>query len=797
MSRDYPLQLLVVILFGGFSLAATVPGTLTVSGLQQPVEILKDHWGISHIYAQGESDLFFAQGYNAARDRLFQLEIWRRRATGTVAEILGPRELKRDMGARLFKFRGDLTRELNHYHPRGEQIVRSFVRGINAYIDGTEQNPDLLPLEFEILHIKPGKWTPEVVVSRHQGLLGNLVRELNYGRAVARLGPDRIRELSNFHPGQPDLALDPAIEPDLLFEDILELYDAFRKRLRFESRELTPTSRAQSVAGEVAGSELEDIGSNNWVVSGALTQSRYPMMANDPHRAQSVPSLRYWVHLVGPGWQVIGGGEPAIPGVSIGHNGHGAWGLTVFRTDGEDLYVYDTHPDDPLQYRYQERWEEMRVLSETIAVKGRDPVSVSLKYTLHGPVVYQDLKHHKAYAVRAAWMEPGGAPYLASLRIDQAHNWQEFREACSYFNIPGENMVWADRAGDIGWQAVGIAPIRPNWTGLVPVPGDGRYEWGGYLPIKAKPHRHNPEQGFLATANADLIPPAYPFRNAVGWSWTDPFRQDRIEEVLASGRRHTLMDMIQLQTDSLSLPARNLVPLLRALHSPDPTAEKARKRLLDWDFVLDKDSAEAGVYVAWERRLRDKGEKLFIPETVRELLPRLSMQKLIQWLVAPGSAFGETPLAGRDDFLIRALEEAVAGLTRRFGADMSRWQYGRYKHILIRHPLSAIVEPQLKGKLNVGPLPRGGNSYTVGSTGWNDNQTSGASFRIIVDTSDWDQTVGMNSPGQSGDPDSPFYKDLFPLWALDKTFPVFYSREKVQAAASQLLFLKPEPEASR
>jgi penicillin amidase len=793
----------VTLMLTGVSFAQIGQETLMVHGLTKSVRIIKDQWGISHIYANDERDLFFAQGFNAARDRLFQLEIWRRQATGTVAEILGPRGLKRDIGTRLFMFRGQMDQEMNHYHPRGTDIITSFVKGVNAYIEKTERNPDLLPLEFEMLDIKPAKWTPEVVVSRHQGLLGNIGAELNLGRAVVRLGSEKVKELSNFHPGQPDIALDPAVNGQLLFDDILELYTAFRRRIRFKPEDLTTAFRADegSSAGLAPTSERltylltwhgeEDVGSNNWIISGELTQSGYPIMANDPHRAQVAPSLRYWVHLVGPGWNVIGGGEPEIPGVSIGHNEYGAWGLTVFATDGEDLYVYDTNSSNPLQYRYQGQWEDMSVIKETIKVKGEKPVTVDLKYTRHGPVVFEDKENYKAYAVRAAWMEIGGAPYLASLRMDQARNWEEFREACSYSHIPGENMIWAGRDGDIGWQAVGIAPIRKNWSGLVPVPGDGRYEWDGYLPIQSKPNIHNPDKGFWATANANLIPRDYPYRNAVGWIWTDPFRADRLEEVLACGRQHTLMDMVQLQTDYLSIPARNLVPLLKDLRSDNETVEKARLMLLDWDYVLHKDSIPAGIYVAMERRLQANTANLFIPDKARDFVSRISMKKMINWLVAPPALFGDDPLAGRDAFLLRSLTEAVEGLTERLGADMSVWQYGQYKHALIRHPLSQAVNTGIRKKLDVGPVTRGGNSYTVNNTGWGDNQTSGASFRIIVDTSDWDLTLGMNNPGQSGNPDSPFYSNLSDYWAKDQFFPVFYSRQKVESVASEITVLKP------
>ena len=492
-------QVLSVVLCCGLASAAPPQvETLSVAGLAEPVEIIRDRWGISHIYATSESDLFFAQGFNAARDRLFQFELWRRQATGTTAEILGRRALTRDIGTRLHMFRGDLTQELNHYHPRGQSIIKAFVRGVNAYIAETERRPELLPLEFALLGITPGRWTPDVVISRHQGLLSNVTRELDYGRAVALVGPERVKELSWFRPGAPELALDAAIDGTLLSEDILQLYRAFRRTIRFTPDDIVPEHRgdvasfqrlAQAMPSEAeVDRDGDSIGSNNWVVGGRRTLSGFPFMANDPHRLQQAPSLRYWVHLVAPGWNVIGGGEPVLPGVSIGHNEHGAWGLTVFGQDNEDLYVYDTNPSDPSQYRYLDRWEVMQVIEETIGVKGEPMVTVELKYTRHGPVLFEDTANRKAYALRAAWMDIGSAPYLASLRMDQARTWEEFRDACSYSRIPAENMVWADIDKNIGYQAVGVSPIRPNWSGLVPVPGDGRYEWDGYLPIKALPH---------------------------------------------------------------------------------------------------------------------------------------------------------------------------------------------------------------------------------------------------------------------------------------------------------------------
>ena len=781
--------------------------TLSVPGLEKPVEIIVDHWGIPHIYADTEHDLFFAQGYYGAMDRLFQYEIWRRQATGTVAEILGERELERDIGTRLFKFRGDLEAEMNHYHPRGSAIIRAFVEGVNAYVKYANLHPDKLPLEFKLLKIKPQPWTPAEVISRHQGLLGNIGEELRTGRAVAQLGSKKVKELSYFHPGDPLLEIDPKIDPNWLKEDILSIYNAYRKPIRFQPDDLIATAKNPDAAqfdylaaleetqrAQMENEDLWTIGSNNWIVSGDHTQSGFPIMANDPHRAHSSPSLRYMVHLVGPGWNVIGGGEPEIPGVSIGHNEFGAWGLTVFRTDAEDLYVYQTNPENPNQYWYKGAWEDMKIIKETISIKGKDPVTVELKYTRHGPVVHEMKNRKVAFAVRCGWLEIGGSPYLASLRMDQATDFESFREACHYSNIPGENMIWADKKGNIGWQAVGIAPIRRNWSGLVPVPGDGRYEWDGYLPIKAKPNVYNPAKGLFATANENVTPAGYPFMDAIGFTWSDNYRGNRVREVLNSGRKHAMMDMAQLQTDYLSIPARNLIPLLEPLKAESSTANEWIARLLQWDFKLEPGSAEAGVYNMWERKIRDNMYDLVVPEAGKGLIT-LQLTRIIEWLILPDDKFGVDPMKGRDAFLLNALEEAIQALTLKLGPDQSAWHYGQlnYKHVYIKHPLSDAAKPALRARLDVGPAIRGGNSYTVNNTGSADNQTHGASFKMIVDTGNWDHTLGTNSPGQGGNPDDKHYKNLFDIWVNNQYFPVLYSREKIEKVKDEVWRLEPDP----
>ncbi|MBL7847611.1 MAG: penicillin acylase family protein [Cyclobacteriaceae bacterium] len=775
--------------------------SLQVKGLHEPVEVLRDTAGVNHIYAKNEHDLFFAQGYCAARDRLFQFELWRRQATGTVAEILGPSEVQRDIGARLFKFRGNLDAEFNHYHPHGKEIITAFTDGINAYIRQVQRDTSLLTVEFKLLGIQPDLWKPEDVISRHQGLLSNLPDELRFARAVATVGEEKVKQIVAFEPGEPDLRLDTKIDQAGLFDSVSAVYTAFRATVKFKPEQLIASSRNennfQQLANadearwrEVMDAEKESIGSNNWIVSGSRSASGAPLLANDPHRTIMVPSLRYLVHLNAPGWNVVGAGEPTIPGVSIGHNDHGAWGLTIFNLDAEDIYVYRLNPANHDQYEYKGQWENMKVIADTIVVKGGSAQHISHRFTRHGPVMFIDAGRHVAYAARCAWLDIGAAPYLASLRIDQATNWEEFREGCSYSRLPGENMIWADKQGNIGWQAVGVAPVRTNYTGLLPVPGDGTYEWDGYLPIQDLPHLLNPKAGYFATANENNVPDGYSHRNAVGWNWADRFRVERINEVLASRNLHTQQEMMQLQVDYLSLPARKLVPLLATVRSNDPLAESFRNRLLSWNFIINKNSTEATVYVAWEKKLGARLKQQFVPAEAQKYLRTIPLRKVVSWLTKKDSPLKS---AERNRLFLTSLEECIEDLKKVLGPDTAAWVYGQEKmhHILIKHPLSNAVDSATRSLLELGPLPRSGYGATPGVTSNTNNQTSGASVRIVTDLADWDKTMFCNTPGQSGDPASKYYRNLFKAWANDQHFPVYFSRKRVESSMSEKQILSP------
>jgi penicillin amidase len=591
--------LVVILCCLGRSAGAAEKKTFRLNGLSQKARIVVDKWGIPHIYAETENDLFFAQGFNAARDRLWQLDLWRRQGEGKLAEAFGARFVDQDRAARLFLYRGDLEEEFRSYHPNGKQILTAFINGINAYIDLTRRNPGLLPLEFKLTKTTPGLWSVTSPLIRIFGLTRNLSREVNLARLVHLMGPRAVERVSYF---QPPATLDvPAgLDLSLINDGILASYNLARAGVTFRPEDLARNlKRGQRqryatllsvppLQGENSTERLYE--SNNWTISGRLTSTGNPILSGDPHRAQSVPSLRYLAHLVAPGWNVIGAGEPALPGISLGHNERIAYSLTIFSfADEEDLYVYETNPANPSQYRYRGNWENMRVIQESISVKGGAPVTGSLKFTRHGPVLFEDAAHHKAYALRAAYLEfPGTAVYLASLRLDQAQNWDQFVAGMEKHYTPSENMVYADVDGNIGWFGCSIAPIRPNWNGMLPVPGNGDYEWQGFLDTRNLPRILNPAEGFFASANQYNLPNGYPFINISGHEWTDPYRFNRIVEVLSTGGSFTLEDSKRLQYDELSLPARALVPLLSGLRDPDADTETARGMLVNWTTCFPK-----------------------------------------------------------------------------------------------------------------------------------------------------------------------------------------------------------------
>ncbi|MBA4177460.1 MAG: penicillin acylase family protein [Leptothrix sp. (in: Bacteria)] len=775
--------------------------TWRVAGLAEPAQILVDPWGVPHLYARSEDDVYFLQGFNAARDRLFQIDLWRRRGLGRLASIFGANVVEQDRAARLFLYRGDMAREWRAYGPRAQRIATRFVAGINAYIDLVGSDPARLPFEFSHFGYRPEKWQPDDVVRiRSHGLTRNAASEIWRAAVACRseLKADEVRSaLSPPWQTRVPEGLDPCIAPEAL-----RVLGLATQGLVVGGREGWRSSLETAPAVALADGEAAPMeGSNAWVVAPARSATGRPILASDPHRLHAAPSLRYIVHLSAPGLDVIGGGEPSLPGVSIGHNGHIAFGLTIFAIDQEDLYVYEMPETGAMAYRYHGRWEPMRKLIETVEVRGQPPRRVELLFSRHGPVTHVDTAARRAYAVRSAWFEPGMAPYLGSLRYLHAKDFKAFRAAMSTWGAPAENQVYADVGGHIAWVTGGLAPKRPNWDGLLPVPGDGRYEWAGFWPGTQLPFVLDPEAGWIASANELNLPPGYPYREKkLGFEWSPASRQQRLAEVLAGLPKVSLEDSMRLQNDVLPVPARRLQALLRALKATDPRAVAAARLLVGWNLQASADSAGAALFeVWWSRHLGAAFRQAALPAAAAALIRSTDTRLMLATLEQPAPRWGADATARRDAVLERSLAAAWDDMLQLGGADPARWQWGRLHHSLFTHPLANATDAANQARLNVGPWPKGGGSDTVNLSSYdpgNFRQVAGPSFRMVLDVGAWDNSRAVNAPGQSGDPASPFYRDLAPLWLRGEYFPLLYSRARIEAVVAQrfeLLPAQPQP----
>ncbi len=761
-----------------------VTETVSLPGLAAEAEILIDRWGIPHIYAASQRDAFFVQGFNAARDRLWQIDFWRKRGLGLLAGDLGAGYVERDQAARLLLYRGDMAAEWACYGADAQARVTAFAAGINAYIELVEREPSRLPVEFRMLGTQPARWSPEDVVRcRAHARVRNLDAEVTRACIVAGFGLDADR----LHKGlQPEwrVQVPDGLEPHAIPPEVMRTY-----LLGCEPHAMDSATPADPV------DEAGEYGSNNWALSPARTATGRAILASDPHRVHDQPSLRYIAHLVAPGLDVIGAGEPAIPGVSLGHNDRLAFSLTIHPADQEDLYVYTLNPADPDLYRYGEGWERMRVVTESIPVRGGDPVPVALRFTRHGPVLHIDRTANRAYALRSVWWEPGTAAYMASLAYLTAGNFTEYQKALEGWGAPSTNHVVADVDGHIGWQAAAKIPVRPNWDGLMPVPGDGRYEWAGTIATSSLPHTTDPACGWVGSANQMNLPPDFDYRHhKTGFEWSDGTRYARLSEALAGEKRWSVAETLALQTDVLSLPARRLCALLAAASGTE--AAEARALLAGWDHRLEVESGPAALFEIWfTKHLMPAIPKTLGPDGFARLIgvPDTALYAdLLEKADDPG--FGPDPKSTRDALLLRTLAAAWAEAQERLGGDVAGWHWGQLHQGYFSHPLSRLVPPAVAAKLDVGPAPKGGSGLTVNNNGYRGSDfrvMSGVSWRMVLDVGNWDASWTINAPGQSGDPASPHYRDLFPLWAKDEYVPMLYSRAAIEAAVTRRIRLLP------
>jgi penicillin amidase len=726
---------------------STIDGTQQVQGLAAPVEVVRDRWGVPHIYAQSTEDLYFAQGYVLAQDRLWQMDMWRRGAEGRLAEVLGPAAVARDRHARLLKYRGPIDdQELSTYHPEARKIMTAYVAGVNAFIDAATR-AGKLPVEYVLTGITPEKWTIDALVLR-QNSFGDATAELQLARSVAQLGAQEANRRRNPDPWE-DL-----IVPDGL--DVSLITDAVLAATRAGGPTPRPTVLPQyaaltgSTPGEQPDTSVPEPGSNNWVLAGALSTTGKPVVANDPHREVALPSLRYIVHLNAPGWNVAGAVEPPFLGVAIGHNERIGWGLTIVGTDQHDVYVEELNPANQNEVKFNGAWEPLRTVREEIPVKGAAPEAVELQFSRHGPIFHVDRANHRAYALRSALHAPGTAPYLAGLRLSQVQDCKTFLDAAESWHSPSENLICGDVDGNISWMAAALTPSRKGWSGRLPVPGTGAFEWQGFR--RDLPRELNPSRGFIVTANHNIQPKGYTpplmFKAA-----PTPFdRIERLQQLIQPGKKYTLDDHARWQHDAYSLRAAGERALFRGWTSADPAVEFARAEIERWDAVFARKSRAAALYEAW----RNAGE---------------------------GGRGGRGASGGRGaavadpsrEQIEARLKTAVEALTKSQGPDRTQWRWGRMHTRSFAH---AFVPA-----FSLPTVERSGGAGTVAA--------DGASYREIFDVSNWDRSLVINTPGQSGQPGSPFYGNLLQDWADNKYFQLAFSKAAVDKAAAHRLRLTP------
>ncbi|HTX49122.1 MAG TPA: penicillin acylase family protein [Caulobacteraceae bacterium] len=765
--------------------------TLKVAGLDQTAEILVDPWGIPHIYAGTVHDAFFVQGFNAARDRLWQLDLWRKRGLGRLSESFGPAYVAQDRACRLFLYRGSLEDEWAAYGADAKAWSTAWIEGYNAYVGLVRARRAPRPVEFELTGSEPATWTLEDLVRiRSHGLIRNAEYEMIRTRVIAAAGLDADRLRRKLEP-EHTRTIPEGLDPDDLPPDVLADYFLGTKEVAFGAK-------AGTVDHWTSSEEASAHGSNNWVVAPHRTATGRAMLASDPHRVLGAPSIRYVCHLEAPGLSVIGAGELHLAGVTIGHNGKIAFGITIFPADQEDLYVYELNPANPRQYRYDGGWEDMRLVREQIAVKGQAPREVELCFTRHGPVLKIDEAAGRAFALRTVWSEPGTSSYFSASRYQTSSNWPEFKQALTHWGAASMNFVYADVGGNIGWATAGKLPRRDNWDGLMPVPGDGRYEWRGFLdPETELPSVYNPAKGWFQTANEMNLPEGYPAEaNKVGFEWADPSRAIRIETVLAANDRVTLQDSADLQVDDYSLAALRAVALLKGLSSPDPEVARALALLEAWDGHVSEKSAAAAIAEVWLNK--------HLPQhTIAKAAPASGVvpvtpgatYAVTTYLESPDAMLGSDPGAARREVLLASLRSALDEIGGRLGPDMSAWRWGDLHHARFAPAAAAAADPALAERMTHGPLPLRGSATTPCAATYRMDDfaaITGASFRMVVDVGDWDNSLVINSPGQSGDPDSPHYGDLFPLWAKGEFVPMLYSRPAIENVARQVIRLDPD-----
>lgn len=781
--------LLLIVILGGYlwfqqKLGKSLPitsGDIVLSGLQGPVEILRDDFGVPHIYAKNESDLFFAMGYAMAQDRFWQMEFHRRLGSGRLSEVFGEDFVKVDRYFRTMTAAGiqqDVPADLAF-------ILKAFAEGVNAYLKTHEGR---LPIEFTVLRYTPEPWEQNDYLAILKIINWSLSlgwrADLTAGEMLEKAGEERLREAF------PAWATDaPFIIPDArpaVSGFAAEMVDLARRIER-----LVPFPGAGA--------------SNNWVLSGEKTVTGKPILANDPHLALTNPSFWWEVHLVCPTMNVAGFAVPGVPGIPSGHNAHVAWGVTNVMVDDVDFYVEKIHPDDPLKYEYEGAWENMKTIEETIRVKGKEAVKARILLTRHGPLVSEPKAGSGGKAVSARWaFTERPQPLKAAYLLMKAGNMTELREALRDWELPGQNFVFADDQGNIGYWCCAPIPIRAKGDGLLPTPGwTSEWEWKGYVPFEEKPHIINPPAGFVATANGRVTGKGYPY--FISHYWEPEDRITRICQVLNSKEKLSVQDVQSLQQDVYCILASEMTPhMIRALQArpSDERSRKAVETLSAWDFHMGKDSPAAALFEATYRRFMDNvfrdelGEELHAAYLKAVSFPPRAVRAIVRKGASPWLDDVTTPhREGLEDMILKSLDQAFSELGVAKAEDVAKARWGNLHQLTFLHVLGK--KKPLDRIFNLGPFPVDGNNLTVNKKQYSFEEAykcnHGVSERMIVDLSDMERPLHVLPTGESGHLKSDHYSDQVDLYLQGRYHTAWTARVDVERNMKSRLILKPGP----
>ncbi|GHO97482.1 peptidase S45 [Reticulibacter mediterranei] len=747
-------------------------GKSTLPGLKGNVEIVWDHWGVPHIYAINNHDLFFAQGYVHALDRLWQMEFQRRLGHGKLSEVFGSRTLTLDRFSRTLGFGTIAQQEVEKLPYETRAVIHAYVNGINAYI---RQIRHQSPIEFKLLHLRPEPWKENDVLVLGKifalNLSENWTKEFLRGKILAAVGTERAEQLEP----RKGKTLSPDDEKYWLF-----------------SKGISPISGLPNLITENGIGK----GSNAWVVGSAHTAESKPILANDPHLPLQIPSTWYENHLVGGDYHVTGVSLPGAPGVIIGHTDQIAWGITNSMVDTQDIFLEKFDPEDIVRYRFKDNWKQAEVRREEIRIRGQHTPHVEeVRITRHGPIMDAFLPAELqdnadtviSFALQWTALQPGDLQ-SAILKMNMAHDWESFLAAVAHWTSPSQNFVYADVDDNIGEVLGGDIPFRTRGDGRLPVPGwTGEYEWVGIMPHTELPHLLNPDTGFIVSANNQLNVPS-----EISAEWDVGYRAKRIHELLQQQTTHTIATTATIQRDQLSLSGLLLVQLVASLPPQLGIAEEARQILLSWNGEVNSDSIGATIYAYFIDNLTEEAydeigfllKKIvigpgavpgmsYLQHAVPDILQRASLRE-DNWLPE-----------GRqwDDIINKAWDTSIVEIQQLYGDDITQWHYGRWHQLTLRHLLGAGFF--LDAVFNRGAFATGGDINTV-CMGYIPRQTGrtaayvGPSYRQICNLANWGQSVSMHVPGQSGHLASKHYDDLLPLWLDCEYHPMPWERPQVE-----------------